>query len=210
MPTARRISVYRFQIVHVKSLRPESTTTRRITPRLPLTDSNVHGLYGGRRLEVLRLSTIPISDTALLRLLGIDMRPGRNDYPCSHALTELYLWNCYEVTCKSGLQECGRLKTLDLSTCHVATADLLQGNDEWPCSHTLLTLGVHVQPREHSNREGEKQQTTPPLTEKEQGQARDRLRADGTSPAAVSGGLRAGLACGGGLNIPKGAEEWQD
>ncbi|KAF9396122.1 hypothetical protein CPC16_004777 [Podila verticillata] len=124
-------------------------------PFEPIPEANLEALYSGRQLQELDLETVDISDESLLRLLGIDLEPGHtvtnsniSHKRISSALVHLRVAS-EGPTFRSGsriLQECTRLKTIDLAYSRIASLELFQGDAVWPSAPFLTSVWLIIKP----------------------------------------------------------------
>ncbi|KAG0342696.1 hypothetical protein BG000_002480 [Podila horticola] len=162
---------------------------------LKILDQDVVGLYVGRQLEVLKIYNGYISDVALLRLLGVDLvplHPGSSSVSTErytagtrqHALVHLHVDYCYSLTHRSAariLQDCDRLQTVELDRTNIATIELFDDTNDWPCASTIQSLSLDIKPVEfeskyYFNHHLAFRDGVPALFAKEQRRIRDRLQ----------------------------------
>lgn len=124
-------------------------------PFVPIPEENLDALYSGRQLQELVLETVDISDESLLRLLGIDLEPGHTvtNNNISHNRISSALVHLRVVsegpTYRSGariLQECTRLKAIDLEYSRIASLELFQGDAVWPSAPFLTRIWLTIKP----------------------------------------------------------------
>lgn len=162
---------------------------------LKISDQDVVGLYVGRQLEVLKIYNGYISDVALLRLLGVDLvplHPGSSSVSTErytagtrqHALVHLHVDYCYSLTHRSAariLQDCDQLQTVELDRTNIATIELFDDTNDWPCASTIQSLSLDIKPVEfeskyYFNHHLALRDGVPALFAKEQRRIRDRLQ----------------------------------
>ncbi|KFH64796.1 hypothetical protein MVEG_09527 [Podila verticillata NRRL 6337] len=126
-----------------------------LTP-IPALDSALHV---GHRLKSLRLTCSPISDSGLLRLLGIDLTGQVSSQAYSqaqsiqelhHALEQFHITDdSFGLSDRSGariLEECSQLQVFvpgNDNEKQMFTARLLQHHCVWACTWSLQTLQIH-------------------------------------------------------------------
>ncbi|KAF9390267.1 hypothetical protein CPC16_005176 [Podila verticillata] len=138
----------------------------RHSPHLPahvalkISDQDIVGLYVGRQLEILKVYNGYITDVAMLRLLGVDLvslHPARI------------------------LQDCDRLQTVELDRTNIATIELFEDTNVWPCATSIQSLSLDIKPVEfeskyYYNHHLALRDGVPALFAKEQRRIRDRLQ----------------------------------
>lgn len=162
---------------------------------LKMSDQDVAGLYVGRQLQALKIHNGYITDVALLRLLGVDLVPLHPDsnfvsterYTAGtrqHSLVHLHVDFCYSLTHRSVariLQDCDRLETVELDRTNIATIDLFEDTNVWPCASSIQSLSLDIKPAEfeskyYYNHHLALRDGVPALFAKEQRRIRDRLQ----------------------------------
>lgn len=118
-------------------------------PFVPISDEDLDTLDSGHQLQELAFIEGRISDEGLLRLLGIDPEPAFHAHRRSTpALIRLDV-NCDGPTYRSGariLQECVRLKAVDLSGSKIASLELFQDDAVWPSAPFVKELNLDFKP----------------------------------------------------------------
>ncbi|KAI9242451.1 MAG: hypothetical protein BYD32DRAFT_403078 [Podila humilis] len=173
----------------------------RHSPHLPahvalkISDQDIVGLYVGRQLEILKVYNGYITDVAMLRLLGVDLvslHPGSSfvsteRYTAAtrqHSLVHLHVDYCYSLTHRSVariLQDCDRLQTVELDRTNIATIELFEDTNVWPCATSIQSLSLDIKPVEfeskyYYNHHLALRDGVPALFAKEQRRIRDRLQ----------------------------------
>ncbi|KAG0090667.1 hypothetical protein BGZ93_000983 [Podila epicladia] len=162
---------------------------------LKISDQDFAGLYVGRQLEVLKIYNGYISDIALLRLLGVDLVPLHSgstfvsaerytEGTRQHSLVHLNVDYCYSLTHRSAariLQDCDRLQTVELDRTNIATIELFEDTNVWPCASSIQSLSLDIKPVEfeskyYFNHHLALHDGVPALFAKEQRRIRDRLQ----------------------------------
>lgn len=120
---------------------------------VPIPEADLDVLYSGRQLQELVLETVDISDESLLRLLGIDLEPKYPSDDSSHNRSISALVHLRVVsegpTYRSGariLQECTRLKAIDLVYSRIASLELFQGDAVWPSAPFMTRVWLTIKP----------------------------------------------------------------
>ncbi|KAF9353950.1 hypothetical protein BGX26_008285 [Mortierella sp. AD094] len=133
------------------------------------------------QLEKINAKYTEFGELALKELTRLPVTPA-----LPHSLVELDLEGCIQVK-SSGiamvLENCERLRVLNLSGTDAGTIDLFRGNKPWVCAKSLKKLRINIQPLNHQtlrNNSGWSEaviiNNTAPYTEEEENMIRDRLR----------------------------------